>query len=137
MLICSDRTVSRAELLALAYGRAARLAACGIGEGDLVGLCLPNGCEWVVTYLALARLQACCVPLNAASADAEIAHVVRDCGMRALFVSAARAGAAPHAWPTPRERRELPKGSSRHAGRSGRAAPTWQDGCASGRRTGW
>ncbi|MEV6030694.1 AMP-binding protein [Nonomuraea sp. NPDC052116] len=93
MLVCSDRTVSRAELTALADGRAARLAACGIGRGDLVGLCLPNGCEWVVTYLALARLQACCVPLNAASAVAEIAHVVRDCGMRALFVSADRAEA--------------------------------------------
>ncbi|MET7328944.1 AMP-binding protein [Nonomuraea sp. NPDC005650] len=93
MLVCGDRTVSRAELTALADGRAARLAACGIGQGDLVGLCLPNGCEWVVTYLALARLQACCVPLNAASAVAEIVHVVRDCGMRALFVSADRAEA--------------------------------------------
>ncbi|MEW1848263.1 AMP-binding protein [Nonomuraea angiospora] len=93
MLVCSDRTVSRAELTALADARAARLAACGIGRGDLVGLCLPNGCEWVVTYLALARLQACCVPLNAASAVPEIAHVVRDCGMRALFVSADRAEA--------------------------------------------
>ncbi|GAA3549001.1 hypothetical protein GCM10022419_031660 [Nonomuraea rosea] len=47
----------------------------------------------MVTYLAPARLQVCRVPLDAASADAEIAHVVRDCGMRALFVSAAQAGA--------------------------------------------
>lgn len=93
MLVCGDRTVSRAELTALAGERAARLAACGIGEGDLVGLCLPNGWEWVVTYLALARLRACCVPLNAASAVAELAHVIRDCGMRALFVSADRAEA--------------------------------------------
>ncbi|GAA1652951.1 long-chain fatty acid--CoA ligase [Nonomuraea maheshkhaliensis] len=93
MLVCGDRTVSRAELTALAGERAARLAACGIGEGDLVGLCLPNGWEWVVTYLALARLRACCVPLNAASAVAELTHVIRDCGMRALFVSADRAEA--------------------------------------------
>ncbi|GAA4622536.1 long-chain fatty acid--CoA ligase [Actinoallomurus vinaceus] len=93
MLVCSDRTVSHVELMALADARAARLADCGIGHGDLVGLCLPNGCEWVVAYLALARLQACCVPLNAASAVAEVAHVVRDCGMRALFVSADRAEA--------------------------------------------
>ncbi|MEU8399577.1 AMP-binding protein [Nonomuraea sp. NPDC048892] len=93
MLVCGDRTVSRAELTALAGERAARLASCGIGEGDLVGLCLPNGWEWVVTYLALARLRACCVPLHAASAVAELAHVIRDCGMRALFVSADRAEA--------------------------------------------
>lgn len=93
MLVCSDRTVSHVELMALADARAARLADCRIRRGDLVGLCLPNGCEWVVAYLALARLQACCVPLNAASAVAEVAHVVRDCGMRALFVSANRAEA--------------------------------------------
>ncbi|WP_344880987.1 AMP-binding protein, partial [Nonomuraea antimicrobica] len=91
MLVCDDRTVSRAELTALADERAAGLAAHGIGHGDLVGLCLPNGREWVVTYLALARLQACCVPLNAASAVAEIAHVIGDCGMRALFRTAERA----------------------------------------------
>ncbi|MEV0162622.1 class I adenylate-forming enzyme family protein [Nonomuraea fuscirosea] len=126
MLVCGDRTVSRAELTALAAERAAGLAARGIGEGDLVGLCLPNGLEWVVTYLALARLQACCVPLNAASAVAEIIHVVRDCGLRALFVPAARAealagvdqvllcpdGAVPRGRPVPSRGQAAPAGAA-------------------------
>ncbi|MEV4080476.1 AMP-binding protein, partial [Nonomuraea fuscirosea] len=140
MLVCGDRTVSRAELTALAAERAAGLAARGIGEGDLVGLCLPNGLEWVVTYLALARLQACCVPLNAASAVAEIIHVVHDCGLRALFVPADRAealagvdqvllcpdGAVPRGRPVPSRGQAAPAGAACLAYTSGTTgSPPW------------
>jgi long-chain acyl-CoA synthetase len=91
------RTVTRGALADLVDRRCAELAAAGVGPGDRVCLCLPNSAGWVATYLAIDRLRAVCVPLNAASAPDEIAHVLRDCRPKVALVPQHRIAALPDA----------------------------------------
>lgn len=55
-LVTQDRTVSFAELFAAAESLAGVLAERGIAPGDCVGLSLPNGPDFAITFLALCRL---------------------------------------------------------------------------------
>lgn len=49
----------------------------GAGKGTRVGLFFPNGTEWAVWWLAVARIGALAVPLSTLYAPAEIAKVLR------------------------------------------------------------
>ncbi|MFF2083727.1 class I adenylate-forming enzyme family protein [Nocardia sp. NPDC058176] len=69
----------------------AEFTAAGVGPGTAVVLCLPNDVRWVAAYLALARIGAVSVPLNAGSAINEIAHVLEDSGARLVLVPASMA----------------------------------------------
>ncbi|MGW0252006.1 class I adenylate-forming enzyme family protein [Nocardia goodfellowii] len=66
---------------------ACELTGAGIGPGEPVVLCLPNGVRWIATYLALARIGAVSVPLNAGSAVEEVAHVLDDCQARLALLT--------------------------------------------------
>lgn len=68
---------------------AARLSRLMLGPGSLVGLCLPNGSEWMVAFLAIERagLTPCCLPV-AASAD-DLAAAVQAAGIEAVVTQAA------------------------------------------------
>ena len=63
--------VSYAELHRLCGEVAAGLAARGVGKGDVVALVLPSTPEYVVAYLALAKLGAVTVGVNPRLAPAE------------------------------------------------------------------
>ncbi|APE35410.1 hypothetical protein BOX37_17290 [Nocardia mangyaensis] len=69
----------------------AELTAAGVVGTTPVVLCLPNEVRWVAAYLALARIGAVSVPLNAGSAINEIAQVLEDSGARLALVPAAMA----------------------------------------------
>ncbi len=66
--------------------RAARgLLARGIERGDRVGIWSPNRHEWVVTQFATARVGAVLVNINPAYRTSELAHALRQSGVRTLL----------------------------------------------------
>ena len=74
----------RARVDALARG----FDALGLRPGDRVGICAPNGAEWVLTQLATARLGVILVTINPAYRTHELAHALRLAGVRALVTAA-------------------------------------------------
>src|SRR5262245_31982267 len=79
-------TTTYASLAAESARVARGLAALGIGEGDRVGLWLPNHVEWLTVYFALARLGAIAVAINTRFRSAEVADIVDRSGCRALVL---------------------------------------------------
>lgn len=57
----------------------------GIAKGDRVGIWAPNCAEWVLTQYATARIGAVLVNINPAYRSHELAHVVRQSGLRLLI----------------------------------------------------
>ncbi|MFD7733959.1 condensation domain-containing protein, partial [Kitasatospora phosalacinea] len=75
-----DGSLTRGELCAASRALAARLAAHGVGRGDVVALCLPRGPEAVTAMLAVWRLGAGYLPLDPAYPSARLAFVLADSG---------------------------------------------------------
>lgn len=71
------RAVTYAELQSEVDHWANGLAKCGIGHGDTIAIWLPNTREWVVSFLAAAKLGAFVVPLNTRYKAEEIRHLLR------------------------------------------------------------
>jgi acyl-CoA synthetase (AMP-forming)/AMP-acid ligase II len=69
----------------LTYGEADRRSAAlagalfreGVGKGSRVGILYPNGIDWVVTWLAAARIGALTVPLSTFASGRELARTIR------------------------------------------------------------
>src|SRR5688500_705512 len=64
LLVAGSRTRSYGQVHQQAEALAAALSELGIGAGDRIAVNLPNCPEWVITFLASARLGATVVPLN-------------------------------------------------------------------------
>ena len=80
------RTLSFAELDALAGRFAGGLLALGLARGDRVVLHLPNCWQWIVAYHALARIGAVVVPANILLSAVEIDFLTANSGARAVIV---------------------------------------------------
>lgn len=63
----------------------ARLLAAGIGRGARVAMLLPNGPDFVVTWLAIVRIGAIAIPLSTLSTGAELTRLLRDAGASLLI----------------------------------------------------
>jgi acyl-CoA synthetase (AMP-forming)/AMP-acid ligase II len=99
---CAMRS-GEARLLAHADGRVLRYAeadarsrriargllAGGVGKGTRVGVLLPNGPDWVVAWLAAARIGAIVVPINTFYQARELGFALRHADV-ALLLSCAR-----------------------------------------------
>lgn len=76
---------------ATAERRSARLAAgllgTGAGKGTHVALLMPNGPEWVVAFLAAARIGAVVVPVNTFFRARELGWVLRHCDAQFLLAT--------------------------------------------------
>ncbi|MBP0450821.1 AMP-binding protein [Kitasatospora sp. RG8] len=83
-LVCGTARLSYAQLWEQARRYAAALRAERIGPGDRVALLLPNTPEFAALYFAVLALGAVVVPVGTALRSAEISHVLRDSGARAL-----------------------------------------------------
>jgi len=85
MILLRDQRLRYAE----ADERSARLArgllASGLGKGSRVGLWLPNGPDWVVAFLAAARIGAVVVPLNTFYKPRELGWVMRHADVAMLL----------------------------------------------------
>ncbi len=69
--------------------RSARLArgliASGLGKGSRVGVLLPNGPDWVVSWLAATRIGAVVIPLSTFYTQPELAWVMGHADIQTLF----------------------------------------------------
>lgn len=82
-----DGRVFSYEEFAQVVDRSARLlAARGVGKGDVVGLLMPNGAEYIIAYFACWKLGAIAGPINSLLKAQEIAFVLSDSEARALLV---------------------------------------------------
>jgi O-succinylbenzoic acid--CoA ligase len=82
--VADGRTLSYAELAALAERTARRLAALGVGEGDRVAVLLPPGVDFAAVVHALPKLGAVLVPVNTRLSTAEREWVIADAGARVV-----------------------------------------------------
>lgn len=73
------------------YSRALELAkgmkACGIGQGDHVGVLMPNCTEFMVVFFATQLIGAVVVPINARFKSVELAHVLTHADVKMLFTT--------------------------------------------------
>ena len=84
------------DALRLSYGEADRrsrklargLLASGVGKGTRVGILLPNGPDWVLAWLAAARIGALVVPLNTFYQARELGFVLRHADIHTLLTAA-------------------------------------------------
>jgi acyl-CoA synthetase (AMP-forming)/AMP-acid ligase II len=95
LAIENDVVLSNADARAAAYRVAMALRDLGIRLGDRVAVQLPNWTEFVVTYLALARLGAIAVPLLTAYRYKEVAFVL-DATEAVAYVGTSAAGGFDH-----------------------------------------
>lgn len=80
----------------LSFGEAERrsrklargLLAAGVGKGARVAILLPNGPDWVLAWLAAARIGALVVPLNTFYQARELGFVLRHADVQILLTSA-------------------------------------------------
>ncbi len=63
------------------------LADNGVGRGDRVGVMLPNGIDFPVTWLGVAKTGAIVVPINTRYQQLDLAHVLDDSGASAVVAS--------------------------------------------------
>src|SRR5271156_1440356 len=88
-LVCADARLTYEELDRAADQAASALAASGVREGDVVGASLPNTCDVVVTFHAVARLGAIWLGLNRNLAPPEKRFILGDARARLLLASPA------------------------------------------------
>ena len=76
-----------ATVRARSRGLGAALARAGVRPGDRVAMQLPNWAEFVVGYLAVARIGAVLVPIMTVYRRAEVGHVLRNSGAVAAITT--------------------------------------------------
>ncbi len=89
LLMHEGRALSDREADARSRRIAKGLVASGVGKGTRVGVLLPNGPDWVLAWLAAARIGALVVPINTFSQARELAFALRHADV-ALLLSTAR-----------------------------------------------
>lgn len=87
-LIYRDRSLTYGELSGQVRRAACALADLGVGPGDTVLLVMRNCPEFVVAYLALARIGAVAVPLNPAASPTEMASAAQGCSAAGVVAQA-------------------------------------------------
>ena len=93
-IIDPDGSLTYAEADERSAELAGRFLAMGIGKGTRVGLLFPNGSDWVVTWLAAARIGALTVPLSTFSPGAELARAIRQTDIHSLVCASHFAGSS-------------------------------------------
>jgi acyl-CoA synthetase (AMP-forming)/AMP-acid ligase II len=86
-VVLPHRRATYGELRNRAMQKARALQALGIGPGDHVGLLLPTGLDFVETLFAIALLGGVAVPINARYQPPELAYVVENADLKALFTT--------------------------------------------------
>jgi acyl-CoA synthetase (AMP-forming)/AMP-acid ligase II len=89
LLICDDEVLTYADAAERSGARAVSLLGDGVGKGTHVGLLYPNGAEFVINWLAAARIGAVTVPLSTFSTAAELRTLLRNADIE-ILLSASR-----------------------------------------------
>ena len=88
LITLRDRHLSYAEADAESRILARGLLADGVGKGSHVGLLMPNGPDWVLAWLAAARIGATVVPVNTFFQTRELDWILRHADVDTLLCSA-------------------------------------------------
>ena len=93
-VVFPDTRTTYGELSRLTDATARSLAGLGIGRGDKVGILMPNRLEFVVAFVAAAKLGAVPVPINARFKAYELGYVISHADVRVLLTCAGPSGTA-------------------------------------------
>lgn len=85
-LVFEARSMRLGELDDGARRLAAGLRGLGLRAGDRLALCLPNGVEAVLAFLAVSMAGAAAVPMNPSYREREVRHLLADSGAATLIV---------------------------------------------------
>src|SRR6516162_4042089 len=80
-----DASVAYRGLAEQVEALARTLAASGLHPGEAVAIVLPNGLEYLATFLAVARARLVAAPLNPAYKAEEFRFYLEDSGTRAII----------------------------------------------------
>lgn len=94
-LLAGDEPYSYAEVASRTASFAARLAGCGIGEGDRVVIALPDSPDFVAAFFGTLYLGAVAVPVAAGASPEEMDHLVRTTEARLIVVHSSSATPRP------------------------------------------
>jgi len=94
-LVCGQTRLTWAQLDRAVSARAAALGRRGIEPGDRVALLLPNGLDFPMTLLAIAKLGAVGVPLSARNKRSEVQFILNHCEAAAVVFAASLASELP------------------------------------------
>jgi acyl-CoA synthetase (AMP-forming)/AMP-acid ligase II len=85
-LVQGERSVSWAQLDAMADRIAASLQRDGLKPGQAISICAANSLEYIAVFLGGLRAGAAVAPLSTHSSPQQLATMVADCGARHFFV---------------------------------------------------
>lgn len=87
LISLEDERISYAQAELESALLAKGLLASGVGKGTRVGLLFPNGPQWLICWLAAARIGALTVPINTFYKARELAWVLRHADLHTLLVT--------------------------------------------------
>ena len=91
-LVTDDERLSFAEADAQSRTLADALLADGVGKGTRVGILFPNCAQWIISWVAAARIGALTVPLSTFAPGAELARLLRHTDIQVLLMGRSIAG---------------------------------------------
>jgi acyl-CoA ligase (AMP-forming) (exosortase A-associated) len=89
-LVHGQQRLTYSEVAQRVRGLAAGLRCAGIGRGDRVGIYLEASVDQALSIFAISEAGAVFVPINSQLFPEQVAHIVKDCGMKALITKSAR-----------------------------------------------
>jgi acyl-CoA synthetase (AMP-forming)/AMP-acid ligase II len=92
LLITDDERLSFADADERSRALADALLACGVGKGTRVGILFPNCAQWLIAWLAAARIGALTVPLSTFAPGAELARLLRHTDAQVVLMGRSIAG---------------------------------------------
>ena len=87
LLIFPERRVTYRQMVQAAYRRAAALQRLGVGQGDHVGILMPNCIEYIEVLFGAVLLGAIAVPMNARYKPSELAYVVENADLKVIVTN--------------------------------------------------
>jgi acyl-CoA synthetase (AMP-forming)/AMP-acid ligase II len=91
-LVTDDERLTFAEADAQSRALADALLAGGVGKGTRVGILFPNCAQWIISWLAAARIGALTVPLSTFAPGAELARLLRHTDTQVVLMGRSIAG---------------------------------------------
>ena len=92
-IVLDEQSLTFADLWSGGERRARQMSGLGVVRGDRIGVLLPNCLEYLEIILGAAIIGAITVPMNIRYKSRELAHLIADSGMVALFTRANVPGA--------------------------------------------
>jgi acyl-CoA synthetase (AMP-forming)/AMP-acid ligase II len=91
-LITDNERLTFAEADAASLELADALLADGVGKGTRIGILFPNCAQWLISWLAAARIGALTVPLSTFAPGAELARLLRHTDVQLVLMGQSVAG---------------------------------------------